>query len=156
MPWVRKDRYISEFSLCILSGLPLPLAPQVEPKSLKIISLHCVAWSVKRWSDDERPIRNRFNCRFKTRKIPLITRHHWLMPIILAAQEAEIRRITVPSQPRHIVLKTASWQKSITKKSWWSDRRCKPWVQTLIPQKKKECHLWFSLRDFTSPSLKWL
>jgi hypothetical protein len=32
----------------------------------------------------------------------------WLMPIILATWEAEIRRIEVPSQPRQIVLKTQS------------------------------------------------
>jgi hypothetical protein len=32
----------------------------------------------------------------------------WLTPIILAAQEAEIRRIKVPSQPREIVCETLS------------------------------------------------
>jgi hypothetical protein len=30
--------------------------------------------------------------------------HWWLTPIILAIQEAEIRRIVVGSQPGHIVL----------------------------------------------------
>jgi hypothetical protein len=29
--------------------------------------------------------------------------HRWLTPVILATQEAEIRRITVRSQPRQIV-----------------------------------------------------
>jgi hypothetical protein len=28
-----------------------------------------------------------------------MVRHQWLMPILLATQEAEIRRITVQSQP---------------------------------------------------------
>jgi hypothetical protein len=32
------------------------------------------------------------------------------MPVILAAQEAEIRRIAVQSQPRQIVHKTLSWK----------------------------------------------
>jgi hypothetical protein len=35
-------------------------------------------------------------------------RRQRLMPIILATQEAEIRRIEVQSQPRQIVLKTLS------------------------------------------------
>jgi hypothetical protein len=39
----------------------------------------------------------------------------WLTPVILAAQEAEIRRIAVQSQPRQIVLEMLS-QKSHHKK----------------------------------------
>jgi hypothetical protein len=46
------------------------------------------------------------------------------MPVILAAHEAEIRRITVQSQPRLIVLETLSQKKpSQKKKGWWSDSR---------------------------------
>jgi hypothetical protein len=33
-------------------------------------------------------------------------RHQWLLPVILAIQEAEIRRIEVQSQPRKIVWET--------------------------------------------------
>jgi hypothetical protein len=35
-------------------------------------------------------------------------RHQWLRPVILANQEAEIRRIMVESQPRQIVCETVS------------------------------------------------
>jgi hypothetical protein len=34
-----------------------------------------------------------------------LARHWWLTPVILATQEAEIRRILVRSQPRQIVLR---------------------------------------------------
>jgi hypothetical protein len=44
------------------------------------------------------------------------TRCRWLTPVILATQEAEIRRIAVRSQPRQIVQETVSRKKPITKK----------------------------------------
>jgi hypothetical protein len=40
------------------------------------------------------------NCELKK---PLFTGCQWLMPVILATQEAEIRRIAVQSQPRQIL-----------------------------------------------------
>jgi hypothetical protein len=43
-------------------------------------------------------------------------RHHWLMPIILATQKTEIRRIAVQSQPEQIVCEIPSWKRKITKK----------------------------------------
>jgi hypothetical protein len=36
------------------------------------------------------------------------SRYWWLMPVILATQEAEIRRIKVQSQPQQIVCETLS------------------------------------------------
>jgi hypothetical protein len=52
----------------------------------------------------------------------IIAEHWWLTPIILATQEAEIRRIAFQSHPGQIVL---SQKKKITKKGWWSDSRYK-------------------------------
>jgi hypothetical protein len=56
--------------------------------------------------------------------------HRWLSPVILAPQEAEIRRITVGSQPRQIVHETLSQKKPITKKKKrlveWSGSRYRP------------------------------
>jgi hypothetical protein len=39
-----------------------------------------------------------------------LARHRWLMPIMLATQEAEIRRIMVWGQSGQIVCKTLSWK----------------------------------------------
>jgi hypothetical protein len=41
-------------------------------------------------------------------KLEDLARYWWLTPVILATQEAEIRRIMVRSQPRQIVLETLS------------------------------------------------
>jgi hypothetical protein len=67
----------------------------------------------------------------------------WLTPVVLATQEAEIKRIAVQSQPGQIVLETLSRKKPITKKGlagwrhsssgrvpdtkkgWWSGSKCR-------------------------------
>jgi hypothetical protein len=64
----------------------------------------------------------------------------WLRPVILATQEAEIRRMAVWNQPGQIVYKTLS-QKSRHKKrvgGWWSSSRCRHCVQIPVPPKKKQ------------------
>jgi hypothetical protein len=47
-------------------------------------------------------------------------RHQWLTPVILATQEAEIRRITVQRQPQANMERPYLKKKPITKKGWWS------------------------------------
>jgi hypothetical protein len=59
----------------------------------------------------------------------LLARCLWLMPVIIATQETQIRRIMVRSQPGQIVCETLSW---------WSCSRWRPWVQAPVPQKKKK------------------
>jgi hypothetical protein len=46
-----------------------------------------------------------------------------LPPVILATQEAEIRRTVVQSQPGKIVLETLSQKHPSQKKGWWSGSR---------------------------------
>jgi hypothetical protein len=50
-------------------------------------------------------------------KIATFAGCRWLTPVILATQEAEIRRIIVRSQPGQKALKTLSRKKPITKKA---------------------------------------
>jgi hypothetical protein len=50
----------------------------------------------------------------------------WFTPVILATQEAEIRRIIFQSQPGQVVHKTLSQKKPISRKDWWYDSRYKP------------------------------
>jgi hypothetical protein len=47
----------------------------------------------------------------------LLKRCWWLTPIILATQEAEIRRITVQNQPQQTVCKTLSQTKPSEKRA---------------------------------------
>jgi hypothetical protein len=58
----------------------------------------------------------------------------WLTLVILATQEAEIRRIMVWSQPGKTVPWDPSSKNPFTKKDWWSGSRYRPWV----PKKKKK------------------
>jgi hypothetical protein len=50
------------------------------------------------------------------KKFPLV-RRWWFMPIILATQEAEIRKKAVQSQPGQIVCKTLSQKKKSQKRA---------------------------------------
>jgi hypothetical protein len=59
----------------------------------------------------------------------------WFTPVILATQEAEIRRIMVQSQPGQKVHKTLSWKKFCTKK-----KRGGGVVQDVVPEFKPQYH----------------
>jgi hypothetical protein len=62
----------------------------------------------------------------------------WLTLVILATQEAGIRRIKVWSQPGQLVCENLSRKKNPSqKRTWWSGSRCRPCVQTPVSQKKK-------------------
>jgi hypothetical protein len=70
-------------------------------------------------------------------KMNISARQPRLMPVIIATQEAEIRRIAVQSQPGQIVLQTLS-QKPHHKKGWRNGSRCRPNTRT---QKKNTLHM---------------
>jgi hypothetical protein len=75
---------------------------------------------------------------------PHKARCQWLTPIILATQEAEIRRILVQSQAGQIV-QDPVLKKPITKKVWWNDSRCdlefKPQYHKKKRKEKKKIHM---------------
>jgi murein endopeptidase len=59
----------------------------------------------------------------------------WLTLVILATQEAEIRRIVVRSQSGQIVSETLTWTHY---KKWLVEHsKCRPWVQTPVLQNKQ-------------------
>jgi hypothetical protein len=53
----------------------------------------------------------------------IIDECQWLMPVLLATLEAEIRKISVWSQPWGISVQDLISKKPITKKLWWSGSR---------------------------------
>jgi hypothetical protein len=64
--------------------------------------------------------------------------HQWLMPIILATQEAEIRRIAIQSQPQQIVCETLS-QKNHHEKGLVEWLKMKALNSSQYNNKKKNC-----------------
>jgi hypothetical protein len=64
--------------------------------------------------------------RLKVVKISKPARYWWSSYVILAIQEAEIRRITEQSQPWANQFLRPYLKKTCHKKDWWSGLRCKP------------------------------
>jgi hypothetical protein len=64
-------------------------------------------------------------------------RYPWLKPIILATQEAEIRRITVPSQPRQMVREMLSRKNPSQKGAGGVAQGVGPEFNTHTEKKKK-------------------
>jgi hypothetical protein len=54
--------------------------------------------------------KNEYNLMPQTVHLTKMARCPWLVPVILATQEAEIRRIVVWSQPGQMVHETLSWK----------------------------------------------
>jgi hypothetical protein len=66
-------------------------------------------------------------------------RHWWLMSVILATQEAEIRRIPKSKSAQgNSLWDPISEKKTITKDGWWSGLRYRPWVQAPVLEKKMQ------------------
>jgi hypothetical protein len=67
------------------------------------------------------------------------------MPVILATQKAEIRRITVWSQPRQIVLKSLSWKTPSQKRTGGVAQGVGPEFKPQYQTKKKKVEDWHDL-----------
>jgi hypothetical protein len=96
-------------------------------------------------------------CTLKTRKL---VRHRWLTPVVLATQEAEIRRVAVQSQTGQIACKTISQKKKITKEGWWSGSSAmvaclastRLWVQNPVQKEKNQKTSWAPVVHTCNPS----
>jgi hypothetical protein len=65
-------------------------------------------------------------------------RRQWLIPVILATQEAEIRRIEVQSQLRQLVLETLSQRNPLQKRADGVTQGVGPGFKPQCCKKKKE------------------
>jgi hypothetical protein len=73
-----------------------------------LIFLHVCVNHQKENEDPKRLLGSKY---FYTKNGQLLAGHWWLIAVILATQEAEIRRIMVQSQPGQIVHETSSQSK---------------------------------------------
>jgi hypothetical protein len=64
--------------------------------------------------------------------------HQWLTPVILATQEAEIKRIAIWSQPRQIICDTLSRKNSIQKRAGGVAKGVRPEFKPQYCKKKKK------------------
>jgi hypothetical protein len=68
--------------------------------------------------------------------------HRWLTPVILATQEADIRRIVVQSQPRQTVQETLSWKNTSQKRAGGMAQGEGPEFKPQYHKKKKKEISW--------------
>jgi hypothetical protein len=95
-------------------GKALSSNPGTSKRVFKIISVHMFSLSLE----------------------VVLARHWWLTPVILAIQEAEIRRIMVQSQPRKIVHETLSRKNPSQKRVGGELQGVGP--EFKVPQRKKK------------------